>query len=170
MSDGAGRHGFSLAEIIVATIVMTMLMISVIAYIQQGGRIWQAGYNKISNANYVRMTSEIIRHDLMLAISIASPAVPLPGDTATPSSYLRYKLQGVAGSLTVQIENGRLMRRSVAATTHIARNVASFSAVRLSPWTVRLNLQLFDPELDEDGNERVMAAEVFYFLAPGAGE
>lgn len=166
------KKGFSLAEIIVSTIVMTMLMVSIIAYIQYGGEIWQDGYSKISGVNYIRMTTELIRHDLMRATSIVTPAAIL-GDVSSPTSYLHYRIAGIPGSFTLRIENYNILKRlsdGVATmSTSIARNVASFTATRLSTWTLQIHIELQNDVAEEDGSFRIIASETLSFMAPGAG-
>ncbi|OGK06428.1 MAG: hypothetical protein A2W80_11120 [Candidatus Riflebacteria bacterium GWC2_50_8] len=169
------RKGFSLAEIIVSTIVMTMLMVSVIGYIQYSGIIWQDGYSKISGANYMRMITELIRQDLMRAASITEPAA-LIGGNATPTSMLRYSITGITGAtFTIAVDTTETCLKRYSApiistmTTRIARNVASFTATRLSTWTVQIHIELQNDDPEEDGTYRIIASETLSFMAPGAG-
>ncbi|PKL42329.1 MAG: hypothetical protein CVV41_14405 [Candidatus Riflebacteria bacterium HGW-Riflebacteria-1] len=166
------KRGFSLAEIIVATIVMTMLMVSVIGYIQYSGEIWQDGYSKISSANYMRMATERIRLDMMSASSITQPAA-LPGGNATPTAMLRYAIPGVPGTYTISIVDD-LLRRDYAngaasATIRLGRNVASFTATRLSSWSVQIHLEFKNDVPEEDGTYRIISSDTVTFMAPGAG-
>ena len=169
---GLRKKGFSLAEIIVATIVMTMLMVSVIGYIQYSGQIWQDGYSKISGANYLRMTTELIRHDLMRATSIAFPATALGGNP-TPTNDLFYRIAGIPGDFRIQVIDNTLWRQSTATiasmTTRIARNIATFSATRISTWTIGIHLEFQNDIAEEDGTFRIIASETLTFMAPGAG-
>jgi len=167
------NKGFSMVEVVVATIVMTMLMVSVIAYIQYSGEIWQSGYSKISGVNYMRMTTEILRQDLMRAVSIATPSAVLGGN-ATPTSLLNYRIAGLPGSFTIRIatDSDLLLRLSngvAAMNNRIAKNVASFSVTRLSTWTLQIHIQIHNDVAEEDGTYRIIASDTLSFMAPGAG-
>lgn len=166
------RKGFSLAEIIVSTIVMTMLMVSVIAYIQYGGEIWQDGYSKISGANYLRMTTELIRYDLMRATLIMDPPA-VHGGNATPTDVLGYAINGIPGEFKLYVDNNSLHRKSSASiatmTTRIARNVASFTVTRISTWTIEIHLEFQNDVAEDDGTYRIIASDTLSFMAPGAG-
>lgn len=164
------ERGFSLVEILVSTIVMTMLMVSVLGYVQYSGKIWQDGYSKISGANYIRMTTELIKHDLMRASAISSPTALLGGNP-TPYPALIYRIPGNNTDIKIAIEDGCLWRKSVPATltTRIARNFAAFSATRLSTWSVQIHLELQNDIAEEDGTYRIIASETLSFMAPGVG-
>lgn len=165
------KIGFSLVEILVSTIVMTMLMVSVIGYIQYSGAIWQDGYSKISGVNYMRMSTEMIRYDLMRASNIATPTAVLGGN-ATPTSEIKYRIAGIPGSFTIRIDDRSLKRFSdgiATMTTRIARNVASFTATRISTWTLEIHLEFQADVSEEDGTFKIIASDTFTFMAPGAG-
>jgi len=166
------KKGFSLAEIIVATIVMTMLMVSVIGYIQYSGEIWQDGYSKISSTNYMRMATETIRQDLMKARTISQPMVTL-GVIPVPSPALRYATSDAPGTFTISIDDTVLIRHwangGASATIRLGRNVASFTATRLSSWTLQIHLEFRNDIAEEDGSYRIIASETLAFMAPGAG-
>lgn len=166
------KKGFSLAEIIVATIVMTMLMVSVIGYIQYSGEIWQDGYSKISGVNYMRMATETIRQDLLKARVISQPAAMLGGNPV-PTPMLRYATSDTAGTYTISIDDTLLIRHWAngpsSATIRLGRNVASFTATRLSSWTLQIHLEFRNDVPEEDGNFRIIASETLAFMAPGAG-
>ncbi|PKL50317.1 MAG: hypothetical protein CVV42_03420 [Candidatus Riflebacteria bacterium HGW-Riflebacteria-2] len=167
------KKGFSLAEIIVSTIVMTMLMVSVIGYIQYSGEIWQDGYSKISGINYMRMTTEILRQDLLRAVTIASPSAVLGGN-ATPTAQLNYRISGLPGSFTIRIatDSDLLLRLSdgvAAMNNRIAKNVASFSVMRISTWTLQIHIQIHNDITEEDETYRIIASDTLSFMAPGAG-
>ena len=69
------KKGFSLAEVLIATIVRSMIMGSVLAFVQYSGEIWRRGNDKISAQNYNRMAFELIKQDLLEATSVSTPTV-----------------------------------------------------------------------------------------------
>lgn len=166
------KKGFNLVEILVATIAMTMLMVSVIGYIQYGGEIWQDGHSKISGANSLRMTTELIRYDLMRATTIMDPPA-VHGGNATPSNDLSYRITGIPGDFRLRIVDSSLMRQSTASiasmTTRIARNIATFTVSRISTWTIKIQLQFQNDVEEEDGTYKIIASDTLTFMAPGAG-
>lgn len=166
------KKGFSLVEIIVATIVMTMMMVSVIGYIQYSGEIWQDGYSKISSTNYMRMATETIRQDLINARRVEQPMAMLGGNP-TPTSMLRYSTANLPGTFTMTIDDTALIRYYsdgvTSATIHLGRNLASFTATRLSSWTLQIHIELYNDIAEEDGSFRIIASETLSFMAPGAG-
>lgn len=157
------KRAFSLVEILVSTIVMTMMMVAVIAYIQYGAKIWERGHNSISIENYKRMSIELIKKELMRTNEIKRPEIALP------STDLAYTLPGDTSKYRITASRTTLIRtKNNLLDMHIARNVASFSATRISTWSVEINLQ-FATEPDEDGNAEIISSDRVVFMAPGAG-
>ncbi len=168
------KQGFTLVEVLVSTIVMTMMMVSVIAYVQYGGEIWRKGHNKISSENYKRMAFELIRQDLMRATSVVEPAVSTTG--MTTDIHLGYTLLvgGVTRTCKIFIATAseRVLNRfsdNGSLDMRIARNVANFSVNRISTWTLEILLEIQSDVPDEDGNYEIISQDKVTMMAPGAG-
>lgn len=174
MKKSTAALGFSLVEVLVATIVMTMMMVSVIAYIQYGGEIWQKGHNKIAAENYKRMALEMLRQDLARAIEIEAPPA---SSTATLSEHaIGYKtlVGGVVKEFKVGIATASehiLFKQSSdpALSMRIARNVANFLVTRISTWTIQIQLQIQSDTPNEDGTYDTISSDTVIMMAPGAG-
>lgn len=167
--------GFSLVEILVSTIVMTMMMVSVIAYIQYGSEIWQRGHAKISAKNYTRMAFDLIKQDLLKATNVS---VPVASTSITASSSLNYSMlvQNVPATFSLRIHvpaEMTLHKKIVASTTltwdaRLARHVNFFQVSRISTWTFKIDLQI-NGDPDTEGNIEIVSSESIVLIAPGAG-
>lgn len=158
------KRAFSLVEILVSTIVMTMMMVAVIAYIQYGAKIWERGHSSISIENYKRMSIELLKKELMLANQIQCPTNGVISDSLIYTlPFDGANIYAVTASRTTLIRT-----KNNILDMHIARNVASFSTRRLSTWSVEINLQ-FETPPDDDGNTEIISSDKVVFMAPGAG-
>lgn len=175
------KNGFSLVEILMATIVMTMMMVSVIGYVSTASEIWRKGYEKISAINYERGIIEVIKADMLSTPEIVAPVV---GETPAPE-FLHYKIQTEFGLKAFKLlvdDNSRLRREFqpdaadsfIADQVHshydltIARNVKGFTANRISTWTIEIFFEIgSDP--DENENRVTVSSNTTVLLAPAAG-
>lgn len=170
-----GNSGFSLVEILTATIVMTMMMVAVISYIQYGSEIWRRGHSKISSENYTRMAFELIKQDLLKASLISIP-VASSAETINASLSLQLKVSPTVPatfSFAVDPTTKVLQKKIIASTsttfnTRIARNVNFFQVARISTWTFRISIQI-NGDPDEQGNVEVISSQSIVLMAPGAG-
>jgi len=177
--------GFSLVEVLTATIVMTMMMVSVIAYIQYGAMVWQKGQTKIAGKNYSRMAFHLIKQDLMKASKIYDPPAL---NVTTVESAITYDIPGVGHTFKLGVPGSNVLERRLssgdAATkkqweVRIARNVSLFQVERISTWTVKISLQIRSDEeatedINIDGNidifdREIVSNESIVLTAPAAG-
>lgn len=181
MVAAANNNGFSLVEILMATIVMTMMMVSVIGYVSTASEIWQKGYEKISAINYERGIIEVLKADMLSTPEIITPTV---GETPAPD-FLHYKIQTEFGLKAFKLlvsDDAKLKREfqpdaadsviSDQVRSHydltIARNVKSFSINRISTWTIEIFIEIgTDP--DENENRATVSSNTTVLLAPAAG-
>lgn len=174
------KRGFSLTEILVATIVMTMIMTGVLGFVQYGGEIWQKGQNKINAKNYSNMAFQLLKDDLLQA-----EAVNCPSEAASSSNSLKYEIG--SNKYVIKIEEDLTLTKSLDNTTRssssarstppitkpirIARNVKNFYVYRVSTWTFEIGLQIQSSENeDEEGNiiePEIISSESVVLLAPG---
>ena len=68
------KKGFTLVEVLIATIVMSMMMGSVLSFVQYSGQIWHKGNEKIQAQNYNRMAFDLIKQELLSADSVTIPS------------------------------------------------------------------------------------------------
>lgn len=138
------KKGFSLIEILVATIVMSMIMVGVLAFVQYGGEIWHRGQNKISIQNYNNMAFQLLKDDLLQAEKVISPK-KISRTKAYPYKSISYKIGG--STYKVRIASGTLQREELNSskeiiTTRLARNAKAFVVYRISTWTFDVSLQI----------------------------
>ncbi len=181
----APKKAFSLVEVLTATIVMTMIMVSVIAYIQYGSLVWQKGHTKVSTENYSRTTFDLIKQDLLKATEIVHP---IASSSPVLSNALGYTLPGVTPEFKIGKVADNTIQRRVGGTdttlqkqwnTRLARNAELFLVERLSTWTIKIYLQIrSDIEATEDVNydgyidfsdREIISSESIVLTAPGAG-
>lgn len=165
------KKGFSLAEVLIATIVMSMIMGSVLAFVQYAGNIWQKGNEKISSDNYSRMTFELLKQDLMQANTVTRPLV---GNSLNKIVY-KYNNK----KYKIQIDKDTLIRTSIKSsasnstgedTMRIARNVKHFGVKRITKHTFEISLQINTPEYENDDGELAsdtISSESMVLIAPG---
>jgi Tfp pilus assembly protein PilV len=185
INPSATKKAFSLVEVLTATIVMTMIMVSVIAYIQYGSLVWQKGHNKVSSENYSRTTFDLIKQDLLKATAIVDP---IASSSPVFSDTLGYQLPGVTPEFKISRVTDNVVQRRVGGTdpalhkqwnARLARNAELFLVERLSTWTVKIYLQIrSDIEATEDVNfdgfidfrdREIISSEAVVLTAPGAG-
>ena len=77
------RSGFSMVEVLVSTIIMSMMMVSILGYIDYGSRAWSKTQAKIENSNYARMVFDLLQHDLYDAQNIYKKLFPQSLHTCT---------------------------------------------------------------------------------------
>jgi prepilin-type N-terminal cleavage/methylation domain-containing protein len=164
--------GFSLTEILVATIVMSMIMGSVLAFVQYAGSIWHKGNEKISTQNYSRVTFELLKQDLLLAQNVSYPK-----QWGKYRKKLRYQTNDLTSTHTVELTNDNTLIKytiqsgSTSSTTlRLARNVKAFYVNRISSRTFEISLQINGQEYEN--NEGIIASdtissESMVLIAPG---
>ena len=166
------KKGFSLTEVLVATIVMSMIMGSVLAFVQYSGEIWRRGNDKISSQNYNRMAFELLKQDLLEATSVSTPIVGMS------SNRIIYKKPDNSKSYKITASQAVLLRTSsklATATMRLARNVNAFYVNRISSRTFEISLQIRkeqnEDEIEEFVNGKpvyeIISSESMVLLAPG---
>lgn len=169
------KSGFSLVEVLLATLIMSMLMVTTFAFVQYGGDIWQKGHTKISAENYKRMVFELIKTDMMRAYNINIPAASSTSVISDNKLHYRFNEAGAAKDCIISIATAaeRILFRNCTNDTlfnmRIARNVASFTVSRISTWSVQIRLQIQTDTPDDDGTFPILSDDTVTFMAPGAG-
>jgi hypothetical protein len=171
------RVGFSLTEIMIATIVMTMIMFSSIAFIKSGADLWQRGHTKISSENYKRAAFELLKADLAKATEITEPQAS--STARLVENFLEYKMDTIFGNkeFQISIDTDNSLVRQISSVvpdeqriynSRIARHVASFSVTRISTWTISIFLEI-GSEPDDYGFVETISSDTVVFIAPQAG-
>ena len=167
MINNNSKKGFSLTEVLVATIVMSMIMGSVLAFVQYAGNIWHKGNEKISSQNYSRMAFELLKQDLLEATSVSTPKV------GRSSNKIIYKKPDNSKSYKITASEAVLLRTSsklASATMRLARNVGNFYVNRISSRTFEISLQIKGQEYENDDGEiasDTISSESMILIAPG---
>ncbi|MDD3146671.1 MAG: hypothetical protein PHD82_05170, partial [Candidatus Riflebacteria bacterium] len=172
-------RGFSLVEVLTATIVMTMMMVAVIAYIQYGAMVWQKGQTKIAAKNYSRMAFDLIKQDLMKATEIEAPHA---STLVTVENALAYKMliSGTTETFKIGVPDSKMVLQRLIGSadeskkkswnTRMARNVSLFQVERISTWTLKISLQIRTDEEDLNIFDReIVSSESIVLTAPAAG-
>ena len=165
------KKGFSLVEVLIATIVMSMVMGSVLTFVQYAGNIWSKGQEEVDAKNYSRATLELVKDDLLRATSV---------DVADDQSYIKFKLSDTDPELTFKINSERNGSRSLikapvnggeSSKIRIARNIKEFKVTKLSKRTFEIRLVIQKEQSDDeilDGVEpEILSDETMVFIAPG---
>ena len=161
------KKGFSLTEVLVATIVMSMIMGSVLAFVQYAGNIWHKGNEKISSQNYSKMAFELIKQDLLEATSVSTPKV------GQGSNKIIYKKPDNNKNYKITASEAVLLRTSTklsSATMRLARNVGKFYVNRISSRTFEISLQINGQEYENDEGvftSDTISSESMVLIAPG---
>lgn len=182
MIDKLNNRGFTLAEVLISTIVMSMIMGSVLAFVQYAGDIWHKGNEKISTDNYSRMAFEYIKQELLEAKTINSPAKKeKQEDYPTNAVEILYekKVNNLVYPCSIKVSDF-ILERNINFTTsssdkiRIARNVANFHVKRTSNTMLEVSIQIKkeqnEDELEyEDGNPvyEIVSSDTMVLLAPG---
>lgn len=166
------KKGFSLTEVLVATIVMSMIMGSVLAFVQYAGNIWQKGNEKISSQNYSRMTFELLKQDLLQATNVSYPKT-----WGKNRKKIRYQTTDQNATHTVELTKDNTLIRYTkkegvtgSTTMRLARNVNAFYVNRISSRTFEISLQINGLEYEnEDGvlASDTISSESMVLIAPG---
>ena len=166
------KRGFSLTEVLVATIVMSMIMGSVLAFVQYAGNIWHKGNEKISSQNYSRMAFELLKQDLLEATEVTTPKV---GNNAQRIIYKKAGIKyRILASQSVLIRTAPKSRSALYEnkdyTMRLARNVGKFYVNRISSRTFEISLQIKGQEYENDDGEiasDTISSESMILIAPG---
>ena len=78
------RRGFNLAEVVVASAVMAMMMVALIGYVHSAGQMWQKSHETISLTNEGNTLLDYVERELWQAKSISVPAI---GDSSSNLIY-----------------------------------------------------------------------------------
>jgi len=80
-----GRAGFSLVEVTVATMVLSMMMLAFIGFITYGSETFRRGKGKLDTVNYARIVYDLFKDEMSLAERVyqADPAAVLWGGSLT---------------------------------------------------------------------------------------
>lgn len=82
----AARAAFSLAEVVVASAVIAMMMVSLIGYVQSAGELWQKSHATITISNEGNSMLDFIERELWGAKEVSVPAI---GDTTSTLVYTK---------------------------------------------------------------------------------
>jgi hypothetical protein len=69
------RKGFNLAEIVVATAVIALMMVSLIGYVQSAGTLWQKSHATIGLVNEGNALLDYIEREIWIAKDITTPGI-----------------------------------------------------------------------------------------------
>ncbi|MBF0544056.1 MAG: type II secretion system protein [Candidatus Riflebacteria bacterium] len=153
------HSGFTLTEVLVSTMVISMILITLVSSVWMSSQVWQRGQQESMLMNQVRTIHEMVLRDLNNAILVASPAYQ------ANSSYLIYDLpvaspspNAVSGTGTFLLfldSTTNTLRRNWINTTLpaaasaallsrfqflIARDVATFVLYRPTTYTVQVTI------------------------------
>lgn len=80
------KRGFNLAEIVVASAVIALMMVSLIGYVQSAGMLWQKSHATISLVNEGNTLLDYIEREIWSAEEVSVPAI---GASTTQMIYAK---------------------------------------------------------------------------------
>ena len=84
------QSAFTLVEVLLSTIIMSMMMVAVLGFIRHGAEIWRKSQEKIELNNYARMVFDLIKQEMYQAEAIYKDNLAgysnYSGVTAAPES------------------------------------------------------------------------------------
>lgn len=162
------KKGFTLIEVLITTIVMSMIMGSVLAFVQYAGGVWSRGQEKVSTKNYSRMAFELIKEELLTATEVAKPEI------GNREKHLEYKYGNDNYKIHVDSENVLVKEKNENNKVRLSRNVKEFEVKRLSKTTFEISLKIQEEQeeevYDDDGNliePEIVSNETMVLIAPG---
>jgi prepilin-type N-terminal cleavage/methylation domain-containing protein len=171
-------YGFTIVEVIVALTIMSLMMVGLLSYVHSGSVLWKKGQTTLNVRNYYRSVVESIEHDMNIALNVNIPV----GAVQTSLLYeipIRQGANSGIGKIKLEKTGNVLMRKLVNASGFIitdaatndeaqlyrprfeyvlARDVATFTAKRISSFSIDINLGLQslasddNAQLNEDDN------------------
>lgn len=119
------KRGFNLAEIVVASAVIALMMVSLIGYVQSAGTLWQKSHATISLVNEGNTLLDYIEREIWSAEEVSVPAI---GASTTTLIYAKRVSDYQPSPATFTVDF-RL-------TTDLTTGVASTSIATNTPkWT-----------------------------------
>ena len=169
------QRGMTLAEVIVATAVMALMITSLISYVQSAGALWQKSHSTISLTNDGNALLDYIEQELWQATSVSVPQI---GDISSTTVYskkvsdyqdaasfatLNFELEfdNTTGEVAVSVNTDNLPtgwsvgnggQYEVVEARHnyvICRNVIEFDVNRISNRLFDVTIKLSMPRPDE---------------------
>ena len=169
------QRGMTLAEVIVATAVMALMITSLISYVQSAGALWQKSHSTISLTNDGNALLDYIEQELWQATSVSVPQI---GDISSTTVYskkvsdyqdaasfatLNFKLEfdNTTNKVAVSVNTDNLPtgwsvgnggQYEVVEARHnyvICRNVIEFDVNRISNRLFDVTIKLSMPRPDE---------------------
>ncbi len=130
----SSRTGFSLAEVVVASAVMAMMMVVLIGYVQSAGQLWQKSHGTISLANEGNAILDFVERELWHANGISYPAIGSSSTRLRYSKYVSdYQLLATSTLLDFQITYDPLTR---IASTAVITAGARWASASVDGWSV----------------------------------
>ncbi|HOY66567.1 MAG TPA: type II secretion system protein [Candidatus Ozemobacteraceae bacterium] len=165
MRPTPAKAAFTMVEVLVASMVFALMAVSLLSYVQSGSEIWRRGHQRMSVSSYFRTISQTIQRDLQQADKVVVPAL---NQTTSAFKYdipiFKNKAYIGTGTLSLKwISTDRTLLRDLFSVTPtltivptsadetavnqigrdrfkfiLARDVATFSATRVSSWSVNV--------------------------------
>ena len=154
------NSGFTLAEVLVTTILFTILFGACVSILLSGFDSWQVGRVETELQQDLRRSLDKLRNDLQQ--SGASQVTGVPADGSTNTSISFKVSTGVTSGAIVWSTNAiqyalsaKLLQRTQGATvTTIARNIQTFSVSRQSTSPDIVTITLVAQKTTEKGRSR----------------
>lgn len=166
------RRGFTLLEVITAIVIMSAMMVAVIGFVDYGAGIWRRGNTQLSAKNYTRLTFDTLKQDLNVANAVSEPVV---GATVASISYRigssDWSAVLVKGEALYRVNWSMVGPRNEKWQV-LARKVDSFSVSRVSTWTLRIGLSIYDDFSEDNSGEaplvrNIISSETMVITVPG---
>jgi len=182
------RRAFTMLEVIVAIMVMSMMLIGMFSIISYGMETWQSGQGKLNAVAYNRMTYELVKTSLLEATSVDMNvgSITTKLDFSAPvknrlgTGTVKFSIATGTQVATQAVLFKKIINKGtfanideinlddgVSPTTvysrHfnmiIAKNVMNFLVERPSSYTVKIHLQLGQETTNDDDGDGYLDLE-----------
>jgi len=196
MTKNSSRDAFTMVEVLVASVVFAMMAISLLSYVQYGSEVWKRGHQRINVSSYFRAVSSAIQRDLQQADKVISPIVGQTSSSLKydmPIFKNKVYANGTGTLALAWSSSDHTLRRSliqvkspplaiVTGTTLeaaansinreryefiVARDVATFTATRVSSWTMNIAIGIESNMGGDDGRIENMLATMSFVIPAG---
>ncbi|HEY9070530.1 MAG TPA: prepilin-type N-terminal cleavage/methylation domain-containing protein [Candidatus Ozemobacteraceae bacterium] len=192
MRPALARAAFTMVEVLVASMIFALMAVSLLSYVQSGSEIWRRGHQRMSVSSYFRVITQTIQRDLQQADRVDIPALNQTGN-AFKYDIPIFKNKAYVGTGTLSLKwiaSDRTLLRDLFSVNPtltivptsagetavnqigrdrykfiVARDVATFTATRVSSWSVNVAIGIQSSMGGEELVEGQLATMTFVIPA-----
>jgi prepilin-type N-terminal cleavage/methylation domain-containing protein len=171
------NSGFTLIEVIISTVMMSMMMFGMLNFVNYSGIAWKKGQEKMDASSYSRMVYECLKRDLLSTSEIGVPLVGNASDSIILANNIKNRQgQETEAKFLIMVDSNNVLVKKILAVTSgktidytgiddglsantiffarhyeavIARRVMDFEVYRETAKTLKVHLLLGREVLDD---------------------